>query len=183
MPPSTSMDEPRTNAAAVDSWATLGGTSAGKALNLAELDVPVLLSTVVGAGAGGDRVSIYLSCWTDLHDYDGESVFHQPFLHAADVVFMSKDAVGDPRALMTRLRADGKRLVVCTLGSDEAVALNVDTNGAGDAFLVGSLAATLTWGAGPKAPAGRLDPGRESAGLAPPRPAAQRAVIVGRGQP
>jgi sugar/nucleoside kinase (ribokinase family) len=95
--------------------------------------------------------------WTDLHDYDGTSAFHQPFLDAADQVFFSDDAVGDPRPLMSRLASEGKRLVVCTQGAHGALAVDaqgwhhvdaapaevVDTNGAGDAFLAGFLAATL----------------------------------------
>lgn len=216
------------------SWATLGGTSAGKALHLADLGVGVTLATVLGSDAeaqlirdalshdrvrmvaeevdgpserhlnlmaGADRLSIYLSVpgqpvgplphearaaiagadhvvldlstrsgdaialvrsggatvWTDLHDYDGESAFHRPFRDAADVVFMSDDAVGDPRALMSRMMDEGKRLVVCTLGARGALALDhdgwhrvdaepatvVDTNGAGDAFLAGFLCETL----------------------------------------
>ncbi len=217
------------------SWATLGGTSAGKALHLADLGVPVTLATVVGSDAegrlirdalaherirllaeqagevserhlnlmaGGDRLSVYLSLastppeplpaatldaiaaadhivldlsaraldaipaaragtatvWTDLHDYDGVASFHEPFLRAADVVFLSGDALDDPRVLMTRLVDEGKQLVVCTLGARGALALDrdgwhrvdaaaaevVDTNGAGDAFLAGFLAASLT---------------------------------------
>lgn len=220
---------------ATDSWAALGGTSAGKALHLADLGVPVTLATVVGSDAeadlignslahpgigvvaervegaserhlnlmaGHDRLSIYLSVpatpdgpfpeetrtalaqadhvvldlspraraaipllaghgatvWTDLHDYDGASAFHQPFLDAADVVLFSGDAVADPRSLTERIHATGKELVVCTLGARGAIALDrdgwhhidaetaevVDTNGAGDAFLAGFLAATLT---------------------------------------
>jgi acarbose 7IV-phosphotransferase len=92
--------------------------------------------------------------WTDLHNYDGESAFHQPFLDAADIVFLSNDVVPNPRDLMSRILATGKRLVVCTLGADGALALDrdgwhrveaapvevVDTNGAGDAFLAGFLA-------------------------------------------
>lgn len=221
------------------SWTTLGGTSAGKALHLADLGVDVLLATVLGSDgearlirdalaherirlvpeqvvgvserhlnlmAGSERLSIYLSVpagpggplpdetreaieyadhvvldlstraldaiplatssratvWTDLHDYDGQSDFHQPFLEAADIVFLSGDAVADPSALMTRILATGKELVVCTLGADGAIALDrdgwhhvdaqpaavVDTNGAGDAFVAGFLAASLSPGRG-----------------------------------
>lgn len=218
---------------AEDSWSTLGGTSAGKALHFADLSVPVTLSTVVGEDpeaelvcgalsndritlvaervdgqserhlnlmADGARLSIYLSLpqtpvgalpaptlqaieaaghvvldlsrraghvtevarasratvWTDLHNYDGESAFHRPFLDAADIVFLSNEALGDPRPFMAKVLSTGKRLVVCTLGADGAIALNsrgwhrvaavptevIDTNGAGDAFLAGFLAAT-----------------------------------------
>lgn len=229
------LPEPRPHTLfADDSWSTLGGTSAGKALHLADLGVGVTVATVLGtdaeaslisgalghplvtvvaeevAGAserhlnlmaGGDRLSVYLSLpgtpagpfpdrtraaveaaehvvldlsvrgrdaipllgsgratvWTDLHDYDGESEFHRPFRDAADVVFMSDDAVGDPRDLMARMVDEGKRLVVCTLGARGALALDhdgwrrvdaepatvVDTNGAGDAFLAGFLSETM----------------------------------------
>jgi acarbose 7IV-phosphotransferase len=217
-----------------ESWSTLGGTSAGKALHLADLGLGVTLGTVIGSDtegqlirnalaherirlvaegvegvserhlnlmAGGDRLSIYLSLppepvgplpnetrtaigqadhvvldlstraceaiplarsskatvWTDLHDYDGESAFHRAFLDVADIVFMSSEVVADPRALMARMFAEGKRLVICTLGSQGACALDrdgwhhvdaesanvIDTNGAGDAFLAGFLSASL----------------------------------------
>jgi len=96
--------------------------------------------------------------WTDLHDYDGASAFHEPFLRAAEVVFMNDDATGDPWALMQSCLDRGPRLAVCTLGSRGAIALAadgerasvpavpvdvVDTNGAGDAFFAGFLAASL----------------------------------------
>ena len=216
---------------------TLGGTSAGKALHLADLGVGVVLHALLGgdedgqrvvaaleAGGvpveahpsgrterhanlmtpAGERVSLYLSTpsaasvesidrieaaaavadvavvdlsevggaivarrlaggagaplWTDLHDYDGSAAFHEPFLRAADVVFMNDDATDDPWALMQSCLDRGPRLAVCTLGARGAVALTasgeratvaahpvdlVDTNGAGDAFFAGFLAASL----------------------------------------
>lgn len=221
-------------------WHTLGGTSAGKALHLAELGVPLRLRTILGSDdAGtqikrllsgvpgiellasvvqgpserhlnlmdpnGGRVSLYLSTpgsvnetdatataslhtlrsaraavldlaelsvpllavaqsagvpvWTDIHDYDGHSSFHQPFIDAADYVFMNADKIGDPLAFARQLVASGVRTVVCTLGADGALAVDadgvehrvaaapieriVDTNGAGDAFFAGFLAASL----------------------------------------
>lgn len=96
--------------------------------------------------------------WTDLHDYDGKSGFHEPFLRAADVVFMNDDGTDDPWALMQSCLDRGPRLAVCTLGERGAIALDangarasvpaqpvsvVDTNGAGDAFFSGFLAASL----------------------------------------
>ncbi|BDV31807.1 carbohydrate kinase family protein [Microbacterium terricola] len=96
--------------------------------------------------------------WIDLHDYDGSSAFHEPFVAAADVVFMNDDAVDDPWMLMARCLERGPRLAVCTLGARGAIALRadgrraevpavpaevVDTNGAGDAFMAGFLAASL----------------------------------------
>ncbi|MBP2436295.1 carbohydrate kinase family protein [Microbacterium amylolyticum] len=215
-------------------WHALGGTSAGKALHLASLDVDVRLRTPLGADTDGDRVadalvlgrvvvdrvpserterhvnlmtvagervSIYVSTpsppaeedvaaaaaavadaeiavidlsdlgaallgrcgevplWVDLHDYDGSAAFHEPFVRAADVVFMNDDKTDDPWALMESCLRRGPRLAVCTRGAEGAVALTssgtrhgveataahvVDTNGAGDAFMAGFLAATLS---------------------------------------
>lgn len=96
--------------------------------------------------------------WADLHDYDGSSEFHEPFLRAATTVFMSDDSAEDPWDLMRSCLERGPRLAVCTRGADGAIALEtsgarhevsalpadvVDTNGAGDAFMTGFLAATL----------------------------------------
>lgn len=217
------------------SWHTVGGTSAGKALHLADIGIDVRLCTPLGADDAGDRVrgalakagvtieaiasdrterhvnlmtdsggrvSLYVSVpsppprddldavaaivaaadlavmdlselglallerdevrqtplWVDLHDYDGSSAFHQPFLRAADAVFMNDDRTDDPWELMSACLAQGPRLAVCTLGADGAIALEadgtrheiaavpaqvVDTNGAGDAFMAGFLGPTL----------------------------------------
>lgn len=96
--------------------------------------------------------------WTDLHDYDGSSAFHEPFLRAAEAVFMNDDGTDDPWELMRSCLQRGPRLAVCTLGAKGAIALEadgtrhevaaapasvVDTNGAGDAFMAGFLAARL----------------------------------------
>lgn len=97
--------------------------------------------------------------WTDIHDYDGESDFHRPFIEAADVIFMNADRIGDdPFPFMERCVEGGAALVVCTLGADGAIAVDermtrhavaatpvevLDTNGAGDAFMAGVLDATL----------------------------------------
>ncbi|PPB50335.1 carbohydrate kinase family protein [Arthrobacter pityocampae] len=217
------------------SWHTVGGTSAGKALHLADLGIDVRLCAPVGADEaggrvrdaltlagvtveaiaserterhvnlmtdGGGRVSLYVSVpstpaeddvdaavasvgaadlavidlselglsvlergghgqtplWMDLHDYDGSSAFHEPFLGAADAVFMNDDRTDDPWELMRSCLARGPRLAVCTRGAQGAIALEadgtrhdvaaspadvVDTNGAGDAFMAGFLGATL----------------------------------------
>jgi sugar/nucleoside kinase (ribokinase family) len=93
--------------------------------------------------------------WTDLHDYDGVSTYHQDFIDAADYLFLSSDALPDYRPFMERLVVAGKRLVVCTHGRDGSTALTAarewietpavtsyvkqDTNGAGDAFFAGVL--------------------------------------------
>jgi sugar/nucleoside kinase (ribokinase family) len=219
---------------------TVGGTSAGKALNLARLGADVTLRTVLGTDehaprvqavledAGvrvlaeaapdglterhlnlmdghGDRVSIYLQAsgdvpaggptwagtlealgaadavvvdlavpslpvlaaaadrgrdvWVDLHDYDGATAFHRPWVDAGTHVFLSSDRMPFWRAFMAARIETGARLVVCTHGSDGATALTaadgfvdvdaervddvVDTNGAGDGFFAGFLHAHL----------------------------------------
>jgi sugar/nucleoside kinase (ribokinase family) len=97
--------------------------------------------------------------WTDVHDYDGSSEFHAPFLDAASFVFMNGDRLGAPLDFLRVCTARGAQAAVCTLGADGAVAVDadhhtvrvpahpvtevVDTNGAGDGFLAGFLAAHL----------------------------------------
>lgn len=100
--------------------------------------------------------------WCDLHDYDGRSSFHAEFRDAADVIFVSGERLPDPPGFLRDQIAGGKQLVVCTRGADGAMALSsagemmevsaqpvhdlVDTNGAGDAFFAGFLAAHLDGG-------------------------------------
>jgi acarbose 7IV-phosphotransferase len=96
--------------------------------------------------------------WCDLHDYDGRNDFYRE--HArADYVFLSGDHLSDPEEFLRSRIAAGSRLAVCTLGADGAIALArdgepiripaepvrevIDTNGAGDAFFAGFLAAHL----------------------------------------
>lgn len=96
--------------------------------------------------------------WCDVHDYDGAAAFHRDWVDAADVLFLNDDGMADPLPFM-RARVDaGTSLVVCTRGARGATAVTateeldvpvrpvtdvVDTNGAGDAFFSGVLAATL----------------------------------------
>ena len=100
-----------------------------------------------------------IEVWTDIHDYDGVNPFHRPFIAAASYIFMNADGLRDPLEFMRGCIAGGARLVVCTLGADGAMAVDrdlavhrvpaapvemiVDTNGAGDAFFAGYLAAHL----------------------------------------
>ncbi|WP_238008442.1 PfkB family carbohydrate kinase [Dactylosporangium sp. AC04546] len=97
--------------------------------------------------------------WCDLHDYDGESDFHREFAEAADYVFVSDERLRDPSSFLRERVAAGASLAVCTHGARGATALArvgtpihveatrveevVDTNGAGDAFFAGFLAAHL----------------------------------------
>jgi sugar/nucleoside kinase (ribokinase family) len=108
-------------------------------LNITQSSIP-LLPAVRASSA---------DVWVDLHDYDGANPYHQQFIAEADVLQMSDEAAGDPRALMSRL-ASNARLVICTRGARGALALAdgqwhdvpavpaklVDSNGAGDTFMV-----------------------------------------------
>ena len=108
-------------------------------LNITQSSIPLLPAVRASAA----------DVWVDLHDYDGASPYHDQFIAEADVLQLSDEAVGDPRATMTRL-AERARLVICTRGSRGALALAdgrwhevpagpaklVDSNGAGDTFMV-----------------------------------------------
>ena len=104
--------------------------------------------------------------WVDVHDYDGDAEFHRPFLEVADAVFCNADNLADPVGFLRSRVASGASFGVCTLGAEGAVAVDadgqtyrvdavpvdvVDTNGAGDAFFAGVLAARLAGAALPQA--------------------------------
>ncbi len=261
------------------SYRTVGGTSAGKALNLAALGRPVLLRTVLGdddagrsarealavpglelaaatasdgrterhlnlMGGGSERLSVYLHApsdvptadpgweralaalddaravvvdlaphaqpllgeasrrgvpiWADVHDWDGSSAFHCPWVDAAAYLFLSSERLPDHRALMSERVAAGARLVVCTHGADGATALDadgrwykvdavpvdhvVDTNGAGDGFVAGFLDAALGGADVPEALAAASRHAADvvtSEGLAPARAASERGDKIG----
>jgi len=103
--------------------------------------------------------STSLPVWVDLHDYNGTSSFHEPFVAAADVILMNGDAMADPVEFLRSRVAMGAFAGVCTLGADGAVGVAadgeivrveavpvdvVDTNGAGDAFTAGMIATVLS---------------------------------------
>ncbi|MFF7448898.1 MULTISPECIES: PfkB family carbohydrate kinase [unclassified Streptomyces] len=97
-----------------------------------------------------------VSISTDLHDWDGENPYHEPFAHTADVVFLSAAALRDPERTMRRIADRGRaEVVVATAGAEGAHLLAddmltripavpppapvVDSNGAGDAFAAAFL--------------------------------------------
>ncbi len=97
--------------------------------------------------------------WTDLHDYTDNNPYHDPFIEASDVIFLSSDNLPDYRRTMQELMDRGKQLVVCTHGKYGSTALTsegewieqqaynlvpmVDANGAGDNYFAGFLWAFL----------------------------------------
>jgi sugar/nucleoside kinase (ribokinase family) len=97
--------------------------------------------------------------WTDVHDYDGSSSFHAPFLDAASFVFMNGDRLDAPYDFLYACVTRGAEVAVCTLGAAGAIAVDaqrvlhrvhaepvprvVDTNGTGDGFMAGYMAAHL----------------------------------------
>ncbi|WP_415937710.1 adenosine kinase [Streptomyces sp. 039-1] len=98
---------------------------------------------------------------TDLHDWNGENPYHEPFAYAADIVFVSTTALADPERTMRRVGERGRaEVVVATAGAEGAYLLAgdelvhvpavpppapvVDSNGAGDAFAAGFLFGRLT---------------------------------------
>ena len=118
-------------------------------IDLTAWSVPVLSA----AAAAGCQI------WCDIHDYDGLADFHRPFIDMADVLVVSADRLTDPEAFLADCVNNGTDLAVCTRGSRGALAYSrtegrwgvdavavdrvVDTNGAGDAFVAGLLAAKL----------------------------------------
>ena len=99
-----------------------------------------------------------LPLWCDVHDDDGTGAYAREFAESADVLLVSEARLADPAAYLRRHVEAGCRLAVCTRGAEGALALDatgwtevgpapvdrvVDSNGAGDAFLAGLLAATL----------------------------------------
>ncbi|WP_406065172.1 adenosine kinase [Streptomyces sp. NBC_01077] len=102
-----------------------------------------------------------LTISTDLHNWDGENPYHEPFAYGADIVFVSTTALTDTEWTMRRILERGRaEVVVATAGAEGAYMLTadglvhvpvvaprdpvVDSNGAGDAFAAGFLFGRLT---------------------------------------
>jgi acarbose 7IV-phosphotransferase len=94
--------------------------------------------------------------WCDVHDWNGRDDYHRDFVSAADYLFMSSDNLPNWREALGALIAGGRtRLAVCTHGARGATAILpggrsievpavavpeiVGSDGAGDAFMVGTL--------------------------------------------
>ncbi|PTA47202.1 carbohydrate kinase family protein [Micromonospora sp. RP3T] len=95
---------------------------------------------------------------TDLHDWDGENDYHRPFAEAAGLVFVSDVKLGEragkaaaglaPRTVLVTGGAAGATLHTPDAPPAHVPAVTpptpvVDTNGAGDAFAAGLIAARL----------------------------------------
>jgi sugar/nucleoside kinase (ribokinase family) len=95
---------------------------------------------------------------TDLHDWDGENIYHQPFAEVADLVLMSGVRLGDragslagtltPRTVVVTRGADGAELypgdgTLLPVPPAAPARPVVDSNGAGDAFAAGLIAGRL----------------------------------------
>ncbi|MEV6810630.1 PfkB family carbohydrate kinase [Micromonospora sp. NPDC051296] len=109
----------------------------------------------------GDVLAEGVGTSTDLHDWDGHNPYHRPFAEVAELVLVSGTALGDraavaatlaPRPVLVTRGADGADLHLGGEVSRVPAAVPpgpvVDTNGAGDAFAAGLIAARLrgaTW--------------------------------------
>lgn len=96
----------------------------------------------------------------DIHDYDGVNPYHQEFIDAAQLLFMSSVEMPKWRQFLEERVSAGTSVAVCTHGAAGASGLTadagwvdvaavpvdevVDTNGAGDAFFAGFLMAWHT---------------------------------------
>jgi sugar/nucleoside kinase (ribokinase family) len=162
-----------------------------------ELPVPAAEPSPADGLAGARAAGVPV--WCDLHDDDGTAEFQRPFADAADVLLVSEARLADPAGYLRARVAGGARLAVCTRGARGALACDADgfwevpaapvarvagTDGAGDAFLAGLLAADLA-GLGTAsalaraAAAGALAVGTADLGAPGATPAAVAALAAG----
>ncbi|GIJ09281.1 carbohydrate kinase family protein [Micromonospora andamanensis] len=111
------------------------------------------LGEVLGEGVGTS---------TDLHDWDGRNPYHRPFAEVAELVLVSGAALDDraaavagtlaPRPVLVTRGADGAELYLGGRVQRIPAAVPpgpvIDSNGAGDAFAAGIIAARsrgATW--------------------------------------
>ncbi len=148
--------------------------------------------------------SLGVPVWCDVHDDDGVADYQRPFAAAADVLQVCVARGWPTRPATCAQRSQrGARLAVATRGSAGALAADadglrtvgapavevVDTNGAGDAFGAGLLAAHLAGLGTADALATAAACGALAVGTAGPRRPARdlgagpRARGAGRGQP
>ena len=106
--------------------------------------------------------------WCDLHSYDDQDDYCEPFIKCADKLIFSSEKVDNYREIMKSWIEKGKELVACTHGAAGSTLLSakgewieessldyevVDTNGAGDNFTAGLLYGYLnnfSWAKGAK---------------------------------
>lgn len=92
-------------------------------------------------------------CIVDLHDYNEVNPYHEDFIKAANMIFVSGVNLRNEHTFMNKMIESGKDLVVVTKGKNGYIAKDsdnnlyqedvydkletLDTNGAGDAFSAG----------------------------------------------
>ncbi|WP_010202155.1 carbohydrate kinase family protein [Salinibacterium sp. PAMC 21357] len=100
----------------VAQFRTLTADADALVMDLSEIS-RALLPEAVGSG---------IPIWTDLHDYDGRSDFHDPFVQAASYLFMNADGMPDPLPFMRARVNAGATAAMCTLGAEGAMAVDAD---------------------------------------------------------